>query len=299
MPSTLLTSNSYAANSGDNTIWRAQGTAISNAFSNSGWTRVADSGIVDWTTVVANGTANNNQVNAWEIFRMTDPLQNTVPVFVKLSYYTFYTTNSPGIVLSLGGGTDGAGNLTGAVSNGIWLRMSTGAAANTWLHAYRGDSSSITMALSANNQHSGYPIFLNIERVKDANGNDTANGVIVQFAGIIYSGVGPGYYQFYWNPFHGNAPVESDIGAFIQNTQYWGSGNTIHLYPIHPNRGIFINPFLNSIYAYTGHVAVNSPFPVTYYGGSHTYVALPTMTGGWTNRSSQSTSSFHLCMRWE
>ena len=297
MPSTLLVANGYASNSADNTIWRAMGTAVSNAFANAGWVQANDAGQVDWTTVVANGTANSTLTRAYEIWRMNDALQNTTPCFVKLEWRTIFASNNPGFVVTFGGGSDGQGNLTGAISANTPLRMGTAVSTTVTTAAFRGDSNNITILLNANNALN-WPVYLNVERTKDSNGNDTANGFIINMGGGSPAASTIFYSQFYWHPNIGPGPAESDVGVFLQTVAWGGSGNVTHLYPVYPNRGIFLNPFMNCMYAHIGQVSVNSPFTVTFYGQPHTYVSFPNMAA-YSNRSGQTAGLFNFAIRWE
>lgn len=297
MASTLLIANGYSSNSSDNTIWRAMGVAVSNAFANAGWVKANDVGTVDWSTVVANGTANATQTNAFEIWRMNDALQNTTPCFVKIEWRTLYQAHNPSWVITLGANSDGQGNLTGAISANTPLRMNPSAASNTQLAVFRGSSNNITILMNANSSFN-FPGLINIERVKDANGNDTANGIIVQLAGGAPASASVNYWQFYWHPLVGQGPVESDVGVFLQTVAWGGSGNVTHLYPIYANRGVFINPFLNSMYGHVGQITVNSPFEVTFYGQTHRYCAFPNMNN-FSNRSSQTATLFNFAILWE
>jgi hypothetical protein len=88
------------------------------------------------------------------------------------------------------------------------------------------------------------------------------------------------------------------VGVFLQTNSWGGSGNITHLYPVYPNRGIFMNPFMNCMYAHVGQVSQLSPFTVTHYGQPHTYVAFSGFNA-YTNRASQTAASFNFAIRWE
>ena len=97
MASTLFSSGMHTPNTGDVTAFRTYGTAISNAFANSGWVKTSDVGQIDWTTVPANGTVTTH---GFEIWRMNDALAQTAPCYLKIVYQTLYQTNGPGFTLS-------------------------------------------------------------------------------------------------------------------------------------------------------------------------------------------------------
>lgn len=297
MPS-LLTSNSYTANSGDNTSFRAYGTAISDAFANAGWTKASDTGNTDWTSVVANGTSNTTQDNAWEIWRMSDALQSTAPCYVKITYKTWGGTNAPGFTFQLGTGTNGTGGLTGVLSANTAVQISTQASTITGPFYFCGDTSRMMMALwsKATTWTSGH-ILLGIERTKDANGNDTAEGILFLTAGLNVS-FSAKLDNTLWIPYAGACTPETDLPIFTQNNATGGSGTAVNLYPIYINKGVFVNPLLNAICAPSVLCTYNVPFSVTFYGATHTFLPLPSQA--WDTRTGAVTSAtFPLCMRWE
>lgn len=94
--------------------FQAWGSALSAAMQAVGLQQSADTGQINWTTVTIAVTA--NYVAGYEIYHFTDTLQSTSPVFIKIEYGTgsvSQTTNSPAIWVTVGTGSDGAGNITG------------------------------------------------------------------------------------------------------------------------------------------------------------------------------------------
>lgn len=104
--STLIAHNSDAA-------FRAWGGALSNALQSCGLTKTADTGQIDWNTVMRPGV---NGVGGYEIYAFNDALQATAPVFIKIEYGTGGNASYPQIWITVGTGSDGAGTLTGLVS---------------------------------------------------------------------------------------------------------------------------------------------------------------------------------------
>lgn len=76
-----------------------------------GLTNTADTGQIDWTTVLnpVSGSA------GYEIWRFNDALQSTKPIFIRFDFGTL-SAGVPGIWVQVGTGSDGAGNLTGLTS---------------------------------------------------------------------------------------------------------------------------------------------------------------------------------------
>jgi hypothetical protein len=297
MPSTLLTGNSYVANSGDNTAFRAYGTAISNAFANAGWVQTSDTGQIDWATVVANGTANATFSLGYQIWRMNDALQNTAPVYVKLDWRTTYINNSPGLIFTIGAGSDGSGNLTGNPSLNIAMRSSSASSANPWPAYFRGNPGDITICMWANSVNVTAWV-LNIERCKDAGGNDTANGVAVVWGGIVSGGVAVDIHQYVYIPGIGATSTEASLGIFGPTGNTVASGYQTLMFPIFCYKGVTTYPLLNIIGAHVGLAAPNAPFTVPLYGNNHTYIT-PIYTDRFTTRISSTAGVYSIALRWE
>ena len=95
----------------DNDVnFRAWGSDLSAAFAEVGLVKTADTGQIDWVTVLrpASGVS-----AGYEIWRYTDS-----SVFMKIEYGTGSGgPGVPGLWLTVGTGSNGSGTLTGAVSN--------------------------------------------------------------------------------------------------------------------------------------------------------------------------------------
>lgn len=111
--------------------FRAWGRELSNAMQTAGLVKAADTGQINWDTVLKPAYNVGGGVAGYEIFQFNDPLQPTAPVFVKLEYGTGPTQTSayPGLWLTVGTGTNGAGTLTGVLSTRQLLTHSYGGTA--------------------------------------------------------------------------------------------------------------------------------------------------------------------------
>lgn len=280
---TLLTSNSYNANSGDNTSTRAYGTAISNAFANAGWVRVDTGTAIDWTTVVANGTV--GVTIGSEVFRMNDALQTTAPVYIRLDYGCAVTTNRVAINFTIGHSTNGTMGLCGALTPNTQLLFSSPSLTAYWPWYFAGSNSHITLAMWVN---SSFPYLLSIERTKDANGADTADGLY-----IIQNTA-----QQYWNILTGVTASEN-WGTFLAAglSLRTGSGSAFNWSPVYLSNGRLLNPSLNCVLGSVNHFAANAVCTLTHYANSHNYAFLPSFAT--TNRGGVATGSVILGIRWE
>lgn len=95
--------------------FRAWGSELSAKLQAAGLVQTADTGQINWTTVTRPGSVNN--AAGYEIYRFDDALQATAPLYIKLEYGTGNVADRPCIWVSVGTGTNGAGTLTGSVSN--------------------------------------------------------------------------------------------------------------------------------------------------------------------------------------
>jgi hypothetical protein len=97
--------------------FRAWGSALSAAMQTCGLLQSTDTGQINWATVAR--TAGNNSVAGYEIYKFTDTLQATSPVFIKIEYGTGNVHNnydSPALWITVGQGSNGTGTLTGTLT---------------------------------------------------------------------------------------------------------------------------------------------------------------------------------------
>lgn len=101
---------SAAPTNATDAAFRAWGSGISAALAAAGLVKTADTGQINWTTVLA-PTTTNTQVG-YEIWRFSDALQSTYPVFVRIDYGSnFYFAVNPQIWVTVGTATNGAGTI--------------------------------------------------------------------------------------------------------------------------------------------------------------------------------------------
>lgn len=122
---------------GDNTtdaLFRAWGLALSQAIQATGWVKTADTGQIDFATVTK--PTLGNQQRGFEIYRPADSLQASAPWFVRIEYGSDPgAAQRCGLFITFATGTDGAGTLTGTVSNRVTVSLNTqqNTAARLWL----------------------------------------------------------------------------------------------------------------------------------------------------------------------
>ena len=165
-----------------------------------------------------------NQSLGYEIWRMNGALQNTAPAFLKIEYGSSVYAQYPGLWLSCGSATDGAGNLTGTVSERRQLRANGNVAAPQKC-AFSGANNRFASALFyATN---GYMWFA-WERAKNSDGTDSAAGQIL-VATSAYD-----RFQIFL-PSNGSAlATETDLGCIGPTGATGGRGLDISVYGIKP-----------------------------------------------------------------
>ena len=94
--------------------FRTWGTEFNAQLTAIGLTNTTDTGQINWTTVTR---AAANTAAGYEIWRFTDTLQATTPIFMKIEYGTGYSANFPQIWITVGQGSSGAGAITGVTSS--------------------------------------------------------------------------------------------------------------------------------------------------------------------------------------
>lgn len=131
MTTLSVSTDIYTSNAND-TDFRQWGSTISAHLAAVGLVQSSDSGQINWTTVTK-PTAGNNAMAGYEIWRLADSLDATAPIFIKIEYGNSNVTSNPGLMMSVGYATDGAGSLTGVVSD---RRLMTNTAASVAGNAY-------------------------------------------------------------------------------------------------------------------------------------------------------------------
>jgi hypothetical protein len=96
--------------------FRNWGLELSTALQATGLAQTADTGQINWTTVLRPTTASASA--GYEVYAFTDTLQATDPIFIKIEYGSGPLSNGqqPGIWITIGTSTNGAGTLGGSLS---------------------------------------------------------------------------------------------------------------------------------------------------------------------------------------
>lgn len=93
--------------------FRAWGRGISESIAAVGFVKAAATGTVNWDTV--NAATAVNTAAGYEVWRFDDVLQASTPIFFKLEYGCSSNVAAVQMWITVGRGTDGAGNITGVL----------------------------------------------------------------------------------------------------------------------------------------------------------------------------------------
>lgn len=260
--------------------YRAHIQAISNAMSAVGWAKTADTGQIDTATATkpASGIA-----AGYEIWAMTDALQSTSPVFIKLNY-KMYSATFPSVDISIGNATNGAGNLAGPGASYVTTMFAnTGPAGVYYPTMASGAPNRVCMILGANTASAQWNAWFSVEREKNADGTDNGSSAVL-LVSVAFNNSGRGFRVF----FDGSA-THGD-GNYVTPTTvlYNSSGGTlsyrgsIPVSPLFLVSGKVYPPGIGMMAYHQSDIAKLSLFAVSVYGAVHNYMALgvPYVDGG-------------------
>lgn len=245
--------------------FRTWGSAYNAKLTSMGLVDNADTGSINWATVTSPGVINT--VAGFEVWRMADALQATIPIFIKIEYGAGAAAANGSIWITVGSGTDGAGALTGLTS--LRKQVQCTATAGAITHYWSGDTNRLTIA--AVGASAATSMFIGVERTVDAAGAVTSEGALLIYRGTSAWG------QQAWNQVTGPCTTiwETTLGVVGPAQAPFGVfGTQLAVYPVFHNKGVFLNPGYN-IYVYEdATIAAASTITFTVYGASHTFMTL-------------------------
>lgn len=257
-----------------------------------GLVKTADTGQINMAGPPAMGAAHTSY--GYEIYRFADALQATSPVFMKIEYGSGGQNGArPGLWITFGTGSDGAGNLTGRVSTRIPLsayEASNTAGSNKCYVS--GDTGRLCFSLF-NNTDTRYGLLFSVERTCDAAGNLTGDGLMI----IAKAHFSPGWtinevawdivwwnYTFILPPGHASVagrPALSGTNWCFYPGYNVGNGGTLAygadlaMLPIvMPSMRGLENPGKNLFGHMYTQIALDSQFTLPVYGVNRNYISL-------------------------
>lgn len=109
-----LQTSSFLDHTGD-VGFRAWASEFSNSLSAIGLIQTSDTGQINLTTATKSASGNTNA--GYQIWRFNDATQSTKPIFIKIFYGNGSSATSPRLLITVGTGSDGAGNLINSSSS--------------------------------------------------------------------------------------------------------------------------------------------------------------------------------------
>jgi hypothetical protein len=173
MATQTLSLPAYLSGDADFRTW---GKGVSDAIAATGLVKSADTGQIDWTTVArpaANGVA------GYEIWKFTDAMQATLPVFIKLEYGVGAAADRPQVAVTVGTGTNGAGAINGQANTRNQLLSANSKANGDKLATYiSGNGRGLAVCTNLDPTTSGFSQGVIVGRTVDATGTPTADGIV-------------------------------------------------------------------------------------------------------------------------
>lgn len=267
-----------------------------------GWSVTSDTGQTVPSTM-AHPTGNNQAVG-YRIYTMSDSLQSTAPVFMKVEYgQSPFAGSIPGTWITIGTGSNGSGTITGV----MMARTLVGPVTNF------SDPAFITNSYgSAASNRAGWGLFIqtsqscvmcfSIERSKNALGADTGDGLLLLYTGAVRPALETSRYLSYQIAVQ--PAIEQGLSYILTSSNPTQTlGGDIGLGVISHFRGIAQQPGTNMVIVNSGDVGGQGSFTATIYGLARTYQQLdsrlPPGQATTNNTGSNEDANRRCCMRFD
>lgn len=255
--------------------YRNWGSETSDLWQDVGLTKTADTGQIDWTSVVRGSTTNTYL--GYEIFTLTtDTMHSTFPLYIRVDYGISTALDRVRLAIQIGEGTNGAGTLTGVLGTQRLFSNTTSdtstlpnyCSAGDGYFAFAGGWSPGVSTSTLRNT-----IFI-IERIRDNDGDPTADGIYTFFAGQVGALGNLGYSQIVRSDdttaAYASTASSLRIGSYVPN-QSGALGSNLYLATHHPVDRAIYNPCLSSLFYYHTDFAADVNFDVEMYGAPRTF----------------------------
>jgi hypothetical protein len=259
---TFVANTLYAANDTD-AHFRAWCQFIDDVFVSGGWVNTSDTGQIDLSTVAR--PTGSNQAMGYKIYRMDDALAATYPVYVRVDFGgTGSVSGNPGIWLTVGHGSNGAGTLTGVLLASTSIAAGGNNAATQQTAYASAASGRVGLAMFVTG--ASLPFWLAIERTKDANLADSSTGVVICYGG------GAAGHKSLCAPFTGAIPTAENGLQFLLSTNTSSIyGNDIGIGTVYPMLGPAQPPMLGICVVQSGDFGNYANFQQPLAGTARTY----------------------------
>lgn len=243
---------------------------ISDSLAASGLVRTADTGQIDWATVAAPSGA--SQSMGYDIFRFADAHQATRPIFIKIEYGSAAAAARPSIWITLGTGSDGAGNITGVFQ--ARLQIQTTANQTVTLHqCYIGAGADhIGIAMFTSSALTTTAFMFVLERQVNVDGTTNTDGFVS--VTLSTTSITPRTYRSDGTTFSDGGAGGSGLNIPSPNAATAVRGVDIGVFPMFPTNPELLNPVYGIVGYIVADIATGTSFSATIYGAAHQYIAL-------------------------
>lgn len=285
----MATSNpNLVCDSSTLTNFKAWAQAISTFIgTTAGWTQSSDTGQVNWSTI---SSVPGSSSFVYEIWQPNDGLTN---FYLKIEYgngaSTGSSTNCPGIRLSIGTATNGAGTLTGTVIGPYYsgyASLTAPSTTTTYPCYMSGDTGRLSFLMWRGGGNNAAQAFA-VERSLNATGTYTGDHVTLLIGGgNVTSGDQQPFTQQTLVFSVGAAPLvtyqvngsQNLLGMSMRVFQAGKAGNStfnsaVPVDCVAPMIGYFDNPLTSFGTVPTDNISEGQIFTTTMYGSTRTYIA--------------------------
>lgn len=261
---------------------------------NAGLVQTGDTGQTSGASFPAGSGTNTSA--GYQIWRFADSLQATKPVYFKIEWGTGASSNSLGLWVTIGTGSNGTGTITGIIFARQAIATVGAGAAGPYRCVGSASTNRLSMIYGMSYATQNSCILFGFERSKDASGNDTGDGVMW----VSTAASGSAWVSQYV-PFVGTAraaQVNLDVPV-PGGTTSLAYGNVVGFVPILPF-GVSgaVNPGLNFLLYQNTDTPFNDVLSVTFFGASHVYFKLG-IPQGWGAAATLVWATSTIAMRYE
>lgn len=235
-----------------------------------GWVVTGDTGQMTISTA-SHPTAVNQKVG-FRLYRMADTLQATAPVYMRLDYGSCAASaGEPAFWITIGTGSDGAGNITGLLFNGgasATATLQTNITGTNACDSYGSASTSRVHLLMFVRSGGNDLLVFSLERSKDTNGNDTADGLI-----MVYNSTSNGVdrCQYLLCTPGSQPPIEAGISMILSNQSASSFSSNVGVGIAIPFKGIAQQPGTGFVAVDSGDFIAEATISFSLYGATRTY----------------------------
>lgn len=261
-------SNTLQPSNSSDALFRAWAQFIHDTLiTTGGWIDPGDTGQVNLATMTA--TVVTNTKVGYRIYRMADALQATSPVFMRIDYGCG-SSSSPGIWITIGTGSDGAGTITTIRFNGGSVAaptVSSGANSATASNSY-GSAATNRVQVALFVQSTAREIVFSIERSKDAAGADSGDGLIFMYNNGT-SDVNGANYIILGSPTQ--PPTETGLHYILSGNNPSSFGSDVGIGIPIPISGISKQPGYGMTISRSSDFVAETTYTMSLYGNTITY----------------------------